>query len=852
MSADGAETSGPTRVSRTVPGWADAGALLAWTLAVAWAFLDAVLLRQALFYFDITEINFPYRDWLAGEYAAGRLSRWAPGLACGFPIFAESQAGFFHPLKLLYLVLPSWQAFNLDVVISVWLVGVGAYAWLRRHVGVAGALAGAAVVGLGGFTWSHLIHTSMANALVSVPLAVWAIEVAWDRGRWWPVSLGAVAIAVQVFAGHLQDVILTGSLLGVYAIVRASQEPTWPARRFVVGSAVAAVLLGGMMAAVQVLPSKDLVERSPRASGLSWDDLTYGSWSPELLPTLLVREAYGTRARDTDWMDGFYPYQEMNVYLGLLTLALAVIGAGAWRTRWVSCWLAIGGLGLLLMLGRYTAVFDVMPWVPIVGSGRIPVRYHLWVTFAVAALAVVGVDRIATGRAARLRPALLTIALLALACVPILVYVYAPVWTDAARWTTAYHQSRYNWLARELAVSTTRSLGLFLIGMVVAGAAMRTSWPRRRAFLTALLPVLMLLDLLGAHAAECPTVDPSYWTEPPESARQLKEEKAVGRVFGLGALSAGEPGYAVKPVKFFAARDTLAWSLAPVWGLRSSGRITPIISERLERYDQAANRAGTRFDLEGVTHVLAGSAGTTPRLEPPYRVGSAWVYRNPEALARARIVGRPVYAKDERDAERQLLALGAGARDRIIVEAPDRPVAEGAPGSGSARIVRDDPEHIEIEATVDGPGPAYLFLADTFDPGWTATVDGDPAPIRPAYIAFRAVAVEPGTHRVVFRYEPVGFRAGLVVSGAGALLAVALMFLRGRGEPPRPEPDTASRWPTWWPWAAIGLAAALVAGSAVRFGEGGKPRLHERWDGSFHRFTWGAKVEAIRPPAPDE
>ena len=65
-----------------------------------------------------------------------------------------------------------------------------------------------------------------------------------------------------------------------------------------------------------------------RAGGLTWDELTYGSWSPELLPTLLVREAYGTHARDTDWLDGFYPYQEMDTYLGAIALGLAVVGGG--------------------------------------------------------------------------------------------------------------------------------------------------------------------------------------------------------------------------------------------------------------------------------------------------------------------------------------------------------------------------------------------------------------------------------------------------------------------------------------------------------------------------------------------
>src|SRR4051812_42106971 len=169
-----------TRAPNDGPAWfperrrwgrADVLALAIYSAAVALLFWDAVTLRGALFYFDVTEINLPYRDFFARELRAGRFSRWCPGLYCGLPLYSESQAGYLHPLKyLLYPWLPSWAAFNLDTVLSVWLTGLGTYGWLRRHVGPAGALAGASVFGLGGFVWAHLIHTSMINALASVPL----------------------------------------------------------------------------------------------------------------------------------------------------------------------------------------------------------------------------------------------------------------------------------------------------------------------------------------------------------------------------------------------------------------------------------------------------------------------------------------------------------------------------------------------------------------------------------------------------------------------------------------------------------------------------------------------------------
>ena len=110
--------------------------------------------------------------------------------------------------------METWKAFNLDTVLSVWLTGLGTYGWLRRHVGPAGALTGAAVFGLGGFVWAHLVHTSMINALASVPFVVLGAGVVVGTGRWRGVVLGALALACQVFAGHLQDMILTRGSLG--------------------------------------------------------------------------------------------------------------------------------------------------------------------------------------------------------------------------------------------------------------------------------------------------------------------------------------------------------------------------------------------------------------------------------------------------------------------------------------------------------------------------------------------------------------------------------------------------------------------------------------------------------------
>ena len=834
-------------------GWgrADLVALFVWTAALTAFFWDAVTFRGALFYFDVTELNFAYRDFLAREIRLGRFSRWFPGVYCGLPLFSESQAGYLHPLKyLLYPWLATWKAFNLDTVGSIWLTGLGTYGWLRRRVGPTGALTGAATFALGGYQWAHLIHTSMVNALISVPLVIWATEWTWRRGRTYGVVLGAAALAAQVFAGHLQDTLLTVALLGLYTAYRAATETNWQARLMVLGVAGGVVVLGVGLSAVQWVPSKELLDRSPRAKGLDWGDLTYGSWSPELLPALVVREAYGTRGRDTDWMDGFYPYHEMDAYLGLTALALAVIGAGASRDRWVAFWIILAVAGGLLMLGRFTFLFDFAHRIPVARSSRIPVRFHVWVSLAVAALAAVGVDRVERGFPIRLRGAALSVGFLVLASIAILSFLYAPALTDTTRWTSPSHLARFHWLFREVTLAVLRDLALGLTTALALATAVRTRSPRLRSAACGLIPFIILIDLFSAHWVDAPTISPRYWTDPPRVVKRLKADPALVRVFGVAVKSAAEPGYASRPIDFMVVRDTLDWSLPPVWGLKTSRGETPIISRRLLEFTDHAKLGDGRLDIQSVTHLIMGvsrraspSAIAALHLSEPEAVGSALVYKSPGAFPRARLAGRPYYVSGESKAVEALERLGPEIRDRLVVEDPDRPLPEDARASGQARISRDDPEHVTVET--DSEGPSYLVLSDTHDPGWSATVDGIPAPIRPAWVAFRAVFLESGRHRVDFVYSPAGFATGLAVS-LSSLIASSLCLVWTRRLPRTRSTHDPLSWPARWPVGLLLAAVAIVALSTVQLGPGGRPALQTRWSTGFHLFTWGARLEAMQ------
>ena len=172
--------------------------------------------------------------------------------------------------------------------------------------------------------------------------------------------------------------------------------------------------------------------------------------------------------------------------------------------------------------------------------------------------------------------------------------------------------------------------------------------------------------------------------------------------------------------------------------------------------------------------------------------------------------------ENQTEANAAVERLGAELLDHIVVEDPGRPLAEGAVVKGEARIVEEIPEHVVVQT--EAAMPAYLVLADTYDPGWSATVDGQLRPIWPAYIAFRAVYLTPGPHTVIFRYRPAGFELGLVLTVCGVIVSLIVWFL--------PRPAGPARAGTCDAGLAFRMAEMVVLGARrarARFGGGHHP-----------------------------
>jgi len=150
--------------------------------------------------------------------------------------------------------------------------------------------------------------------------------------------------------------------------------------------------------------------------------------------------------------------------------------------------------------------------------------------------------------------------------------------------------------------------------------------------------------------------------------------------------------------------------------------------------------------------------------------GDVKIYERLGAPGRAWLVHGILPEADDAAALAALADPAFDPRSTVVVaDSLDARPAAAAAANESVAIVSYEPQQVVLRA--DAARPGVLVLADTFYPGWQATVDGVQTPILRANLAFRGIALEPGQHQVIFTYQPASWMLGARIS----LIALALL-----------------------------------------------------------------------------
>jgi hypothetical protein len=214
--------------------------------------------------------------------------------------------------------------------------------------------------------------------------------------------------------------------------------------------------------------------------------------------------------------------------------------------------------------------------------------------------------------------------------------------------------------------------------------------------------------------------------------------------------------------------------------LASAGNFDPLVSARYAAWTEVVSQTRSTTLLNAAGIAVLASRAPLP-WEQEAQGDTVGFYRVPGEARRAWVVYAARSVAGPAEARAALADPAFDPWREVILEAGDpAPPAAGAPPAFDPA----DPNQVQVRVTLERAG--WLVLADTFYPGWQAWADGRPAAIRPANLAFRAVALPAGEHTVRFHYRPDTFAWGARLSLAGlSLWAIGLLgALRRRREPP--------------------------------------------------------------------
>jgi hypothetical protein len=259
-----------------------------------------------------------------------------------------------------------------------------------------------------------------------------------------------------------------------------------------------------------------------------------------------------------------------------------------------------------------------------------------------------------------------------------------------------------------------------------------------------------------------------YFPEIP-ALRDLAEAPS-GRVIGFQALRANlAQVVGLKDVRGYDSIDPGRWcalllltaderSRTPEYG------ITQLLCPKVNIKGKNALRLSPVLDMLGVRYVIY--RGKPPQgITPSFQSTDYWVMENRSAMPRAYVPQRVEMVPDGNEI---LYRLGLPDFDPRQVAYVEQPVNLPSDCRGTVRITDEIPTRIVVAAQMETPG--LMVLADSWNTGWRAYLNGGPVPILRTNYAIRGIVLPAGSATIEFRYHPASATCGFYLAGVAAVI----------------------------------------------------------------------------------
>ncbi len=678
--------------------------------------------------------------------ADGEWPLWNPTEYGGLPLLANFQSTVFYPPRLLHAVFDVHVATTLYILLKLWMCGMTAYLCGRGLALSAAAsrfFSVAWMLGSYNLVWAYW---PLPDVAAWVPILFLSAErVLQQRYRQGLFGM-AFAATLLLLAGHPETAFTASLGIGAYFLVRLlTQGAPVAVMTKQVAVCAAAWAMALVACSAQLLPFIEYLPRSHTfghrpgleagAFSLPLDHIA-GLWAPRFFGLSAQGSFWGW----SDWNSNFTGM----VFVGVgVWFAAALLLAPGEKKPGVVVLAAVAGVFLLL-------AFDVPGFNAVKGLPLLSSLWHFYFAsfamFALPLLAAHGLDHwLAKKRSRRElgRPLAFAIGTIV---VPTLVF--------------ALYRDHLSTLALDANAMTSLAISFFIvIGIALALALFR------RSLVYPATAIIVAAELIYATYPLHPTVQRRFLYPDTELTQYLTEPAIPMRVSVNSGGFPAELGAGILP----------AYGVQQLWGYDG---ITP---NRILGFLNLAEDPGVWERVEPIASVekylfRESSEDWSPgaKFEKDLVLNGLGVWKNAAAWPRASLVFALRNYPDEKAVLDAMRASDFDPNAFVPTDSTSIEPFDGSAAESSGRASITHYSNNRVVVAVDSPGQSVLVLSDAYDPGWRATLDGEPILVFPAYHAFRGAVVPEGKHEVIFEYRPRAFQIGLWTSIVGLVLSCLL------------------------------------------------------------------------------
>ena len=749
--------------------------------------------------------GYPFREFAAQSLRSGHgFPLWNPYLMGGMPYVAAMHGDIFYPTFLLRMILPTDVAMTWSFMIHVFLAGFFTYLFLRAWgLGFISSVIGGVSYMMSGPIAAYVTpgHDGKLYVSALLPLALFFLVRGIRDGRNWAYGALALVIGLAVLSPHpqlLQYMLLASGAFALFLAfaeqeladgTRVRLERREGAKRLLY--ALGAVVLGGIIGAIQFLPVREYVPFSPRAGGRDYAYSTSFSLPIEEMFNFYLPEFSGIL--DRYWgRNGIHLHSE---YLGAASLFLAGLGLTSQRRGFRWFWVGTPIVAVLWAMGGSTPFYHLV-YALIPGSKffRAPSTMLFMIAFATAVLAALGAERLLV-RGVSFKYALWWVvgagAVALLALVGGLTSISKVI---AASWAGDQADDVISSNSAAVIIGAWRSL-------LVIGFAALLVWMLERRRLEARAVGFALIGLL---ALDFFSIEKQYWMFSPPASKLYATDAALDYI-----RRQPEPGRVItEPLAQQTVPDPMLHYDGPmVHGVRLA---LGYHGNELGRFQKLCGATpDTRCDLrivfspsfwrhENIQYLYTNADSATiaqlfasalnlpmpKRLVGPVRdaAGSqVYLYRlpgeNPAAWLSTTFVRAP---------EDQALAAVLNPQfdpTRVAIldtnsRIPGQQIkALPAPTAIRARVTSYAPGRIQVQLDSSPPPGTALVVSENYFPGWTAEADGRAVAVDRTEFNLIGVELPANTKRIDLRFDDAAYERGKVITLIALLASLLLLVL---------------------------------------------------------------------------